>query len=545
MQTVLGFVLAMSITMVLIPLLARWAEPLQIIDMPEARKVHSAPVPRVGGIAMVLGVLVALLVGGVGAWPMQSLMIAIAILLCFGVWDDRRSLAAAPKFAGQAIAALVLMLGGGLSIATVTLADRMALPAWLAWPLTFLFLLGGTNAFNLADGLDGLAGGMAMLCLCGTALLAFTAGNGAVGAAAVIMVGALVGFLRFNTHPARVFMGDGGSQVLGLFVAVLAIMLTQDRQIPFSTALPLLLLGVPIIDTLMVMTERLLHGHSPFKADRGHVHHRLLALGFQHWEAVSILYLAQACFLVTAWYLRYASDLTVGLAFVLFSLLIILPIRLAQHLGLHWRAPESGARALPRGAAEPQRLPLRTAAGAVLAVALGIQALSVLLFGAQPSQDVRLLALGLGALLTASLLLRWRSAAASWLDKGALYSCAALAIFLGKMVGHRTLCPPLLEYMLFPVLALALAVWMRTTRDRAFRLTPLDILVLVIVFTIPNLPGSIASARSLGVAVAELVLLFYGLEALCFASGRHWRWLSGAAAAFLFALVLRAGLQGS
>jgi UDP-GlcNAc:undecaprenyl-phosphate GlcNAc-1-phosphate transferase len=424
------------------------------------------------------------------------------------------------------------------------LTDRMPVPAWVAWPLTFAFLLGGTNAFNLADGLDGLAGGMAMLCLCGTALLAFTVGNGPVGAAAIIMVGALVGFLRFNTHPARVFMGDGGSQVLGLFVAVLAIMLTQDRLIPFSTALPLLLLGVPIIDTLMVMTERLLHGRSPFKADRGHIHHRLLALGFQHWEAVSILYLAQACFLVAAWYLRYASDLTVSLVFGLFVLLIIAPIRLAQHFGLMFRAAADAGQDVNGRLSEARRGRARTLAGIVLAVALAVQALSVLLYGAQPSQDVRLLALVLGALLTASLLLRRQRAAASWLEKAALYSCAALAIFLGKMVVHQTHYPPWLEYVLFPVLALAVAVWMRTTRDRAFRLTPLDILVLVIAVTIPNLPGSIASAHSLGLAVAELVLLFYALEALSFAAGRHWRWLSAAAAAFLYAVVLRALVHG-
>src|ERR1700679_2006494 len=105
-----------------------------------------------------------------------------------------------------------------------------------------------------------------------------------VGSTAVVMVGALIGFLRFNTHPARVFMGDGGSQVLGFCAAALAVQLTQDQQVPFSSALPFLLLGMPLIDTMMVMTERLLAKQSPFRADRRHIHHRLLALGLQHWE---------------------------------------------------------------------------------------------------------------------------------------------------------------------------------------------------------------------------------------------------------------------
>src|SRR5208283_5137445 len=275
MKTLLGFVLAMSLTMLLIPLLMRWAAPLGFLDQPEARKVHTTPVPRVGGIAMAVAVLLALLIWGITTPAMQALWAGIAILLAFGVWDDRRPLRAASKFVGQAIAALVMMGWGGLRISSLTLTERMMLPAWISLPLTFLFLVGCTNAFNLADGLDGLAGGMAILCLCGTALLAYTVGNNAVGSVAVLMVGALIGFLRFNTHPARVFMGDGGSQMLGFSAAVLALLLTQDQQIPLSTALPLLLLGMPIIDTLMVMSVRLLRGFSPFIADRRHVHHRL------------------------------------------------------------------------------------------------------------------------------------------------------------------------------------------------------------------------------------------------------------------------------
>lgn len=553
MQTLLGFMLAMTVTMVLIPVLIRWAGPLHFLDAPDARKAHAGLVPRVGGIAMVTGVLLALLLWGPSTRTMQALWVGIATLLVFGVWDDRRTLAAGPKFAGQALAAIIAIAWGGVSVVSVTSTERMPLPIWVGMPLTFLFLVGGTNAFNLADGLDGLAGGMATLCLCGTALLAYTVGDTAVGGAAVVMVGALAGFLRFNTHPARVFMGDGGSQVLGFSAALLALVLTQDPQIPLSTALPLLLLGMPIVDTLMVMTERVLARRSPFRADRRHIHYRLLELGFTHWEAVSILYLLQGCLLVAAWFIRYDSDLIVGSSFLAFSMLVIVPIRMAQHFGVHVRAPPAHPPAgdAPKLSGQlPAQLSLQTFGGLMLGMALAVFALWVLVAGAHPSREVRVLAVSLAGILSLGLMLRWRSADAAWTDKVALYSCAAVAIFLSKhsfpgasdLQGAQGARPLLMECILYPMLVLSMVLCIRSSRDRPFRISPLDILVLLVVVTVPNLPDSIASVRSLGWTIAELVLLAYSLEALTQAAGQHWRWLSGAAAAFLIGLALHPGV---
>jgi UDP-GlcNAc:undecaprenyl-phosphate GlcNAc-1-phosphate transferase len=544
MKTLLACVLAMSFTMALIPLLMRWAAPLGFLDQPEPRKLHLAPVPRVGGIAMALAVLIALVIWGLRTPVMQSLWAGIAILLAFGVWDDRRTLRAVPKFAGQALAALVIMGWGGLRISSLTLTERMMLPEWVSVPLTFLFLVGGTNAFNLADGLDGLAGGMAMLCLCGTALLAYTVGNNMVGSVAVLMVGALIGFLRFNTHPARVFMGDAGSQMLGFCAAVLVLLLTQDQQAPLSTALPLLLLGMPIIDTLMVMSVRLLLGCSPFIADRRHIHHRLLTLGFEHWEAVSLLYLLQAVLFVAAWYLRYDSDLVVGVFFGCFALATLATIRLAQAADWQLRGFDGGvdtavlARS-PRGPSGATAHTLRTVGRSLLAAALAFYAVWVLATCALASRDVRLLAIVLAVILCTGLLLGRKREDAGWSDRLALYSCAALALFVSKHGLDGAMHPQLFELILFPVLALAMVVSLRSAGDQPFRLTPLDILVLLVVVTVPNLPDSVASTRSLGLTIAELVLLFYSLEALTLTVGPRWRWVSGAAAVFLIGLVVR------
>jgi UDP-GlcNAc:undecaprenyl-phosphate GlcNAc-1-phosphate transferase len=546
MQTLLGFILAMSVTMVLMPLLMRWAVPLGFLDMPEARKVHTTPVPRIGGVAMGGGIFAALFLGGSSNHSMLALLAGIAILLCFGVWDDRHSLGAAPKFAGQALAALGVILWGGVSIASLNFSDRIDLPVWAALPLTFFFLLGGTNAFNLADGLDGLAGGMAMLCFCGTALLAFTVDNAAIGSVAVVFVGAVIGFLRFNTHPARVFMGDSGSQVLGFSTAVLAILLTQDLQAPLSTALPLLLMGMPIIDTVTVMTERLIARRSPFKADRRHLHHRLLAIGFEHRQAVSILYVLQTALFVAAWFLRYSSDAAVLLVFGLFVAALLGALyateRFRPALGRVVAGDAVGV--VEAGAAPRAYSPgMRLLVGVVLIATLLAYGSWVVVFGAIATSDLGWLALSLAVLMGLSVALRWNRAEVSWLEKIALYSSATLAIYLGKRAFPDQSHPALAEYVVFPLMALATLAMVRESRDRRFRLTPLDILVLMVVLIVPNLPDSFINLPALGVGLAELVLLCYAFEALSFSSLRGTRWLRSITAVFLLGIALRALLK--
>ena len=537
MQTLLGLILAMSATMVLMPLLMRWAIPLRILDMPESRKVHSAPVPRVGGIAMGGGILSALVLWGPELRVMPALMCAIGILLCFGVWDDRASLSAAPKFAGQALAAVAVIAWGGVIIGTLTINERIELSPWIAMPLTFLFLLGGTNAFNLADGLDGLAGGMAMLCFCGTALLAFTVGDSAIGSTALVFVAGVMGFLRFNTHPARVFMGDGGSQLLGFAAAVLAVLLTQDPLVPLSTALPLLLMGLPIIDTLMVMTERLVARRSPFRADRRHIHHRLLALGFEHWQAVSILYVLQSMLFVAAWFLRFASDPAVLTAFCVFAAAVLGSIYAAQRAGFRIRRAPAVTDNESRDAHESRVS--ATLAALVLSATLLAFAVWVLVVGAAPSGDLRWLAATLCAVLAMSTAFRWNRRDVSWPEKIVLYSSATLAIYLSRQVMHDGVGPALAEWIMFPLMALAVVASARTSRERLFRLTPLDILVLVVVLAVPNLPDSIASARSLGLGLGEVVLLCYSFEALSLNSLHSTRWLRSVTVIFLAVIALR------
>ncbi len=274
--------------------------------------------------------------------PMDRLLAAYLsaalLMIVFGVWDDRVSLSPAAKFGGQLLSVLIIVLVGGVSIASVTLTERIALPSYIAMPLSILFLLGATNAINLSDGLDGLAGGTTLLACCALAALGLTLGVPFVVTVALVVVGSILGFLRFNTYPARIFMGDGGSQFLGFTVGVLAIVLTQTEGVPLSAALPILLLGLPILDTLTVMLLRMFRGQSPFKADRTHIHHKLLALGFDHHEAVIVIYFAQACLFLAAWFLRFESDLLILGVFGLFAAVFLGALLAAERTGWRVRA---------------------------------------------------------------------------------------------------------------------------------------------------------------------------------------------------------------
>jgi UDP-GlcNAc:undecaprenyl-phosphate/decaprenyl-phosphate GlcNAc-1-phosphate transferase len=547
MDLMLGFLLAMSVTMALIPPLMQAAARWQFLDAPGARKVHTTPIPRVGGIAMAAGTLLALVLSGNFSQPMPAYLAGVLVLLLFGVWDDRVTLGAGPKLLGQIIAVLVIMIWGDVTIATMTLAERHELPHWLSWPLTFVFLIGVTNAINLADGLDGLAGGTTLLSLSALALLAFTSGTPFVGVVAVVIVGAILGFLRYNTHPARVFMGDGGSQILGFSAAVLAIVLTQDELTPLSSALPLLLLGIPIIDTLMVMTQRMLEGRSPLQADRNHIHHRLLALGFDHHEAVMGIYLLQASLFVTAWYLRYESDLTIIALFAGLSLLVIGSLHAATVSGWRLRplsrqgsVSSSRLQRLVTWLRQPTHLPRVALIVASSCVALYFIAVAADL--PVPSRDVQWMAAIVALAMLGLIVVRWQQSEAEWVEKAAAFLALVMAVYFDRQTATFLEHTAATQIMVFSLLVIAIVIRFRSASDRRFRVTPLDVLVIFIAVAVPNLPGSIISAATVGESVAKLIALMYGVETL-FAAGAHWwRLPSLAALGFLAACSLRSML---
>src|ERR1700733_7976613 len=333
------FLLAMVVTIAWLPIFGRVAAKWRVVDQPGERKVHALPIPRIGGVAMAIGVLVPAII----VVPLQAadryFLIAAGGLTAFGALDDRFDLDYRIKMAGQVLAAGIVVLGGDIQIHALTLDDRLMLPAWVSVPLTMFFLVGITNAINLADGLDGLAGGTTFLSLCAVAMLAYSGGQFSSAALAVTFAGAVFGFLRSNTFPASGFMGDAGSQLLGFAVGVLSLRATQSGTSAVSATTPVLLLALPILDTLSVMVQRISEGRSPFSADKNHIHHKLLSFGFDHHEAVMVIYLIQADLFLLAYWMRYESDLAILGVVTVFFVASLTIFHRAAHSGWRLRDP--------------------------------------------------------------------------------------------------------------------------------------------------------------------------------------------------------------
>ncbi|MGH7254830.1 MAG: glycosyltransferase family 4 protein, partial [Nitrospirales bacterium] len=313
------FALACALSLALTPLVRRLAIRLGALDRPGERKLHDAPVPRLGGLPVVLSALLALVaVSGLAgvttqfipvAWPgLAPILLGAAVVLLAGIWDDLRPLRAWQKFLFQAVAAS-LVIRAGVSIGTIQLFGNVVIdPGILAIPLTFLWIVGLTNAFNLMDGLDGLAAGLASIAAGTCAVIFLLRGDAQDAMVLTALVGALLGFLPYNFNPARIFLGDSGSMVLGFVLSVMAVTGSQKTATALAVLIPLLVFGLPIVDTLLSMLrrflgslrllapykapirQRILAARKMFEADQGHIHHRLIALGFSHRRAVLLLY---------------------------------------------------------------------------------------------------------------------------------------------------------------------------------------------------------------------------------------------------------------
>jgi len=511
-QLFVAFVVALSITAALIPLLARWAPSIGLTDAPGPRKVHSVPVPRVGGLAMAVGLLAPTLLTVDLTPEVRGLLLGLGVLLLFGLWDDRSSLDYRIKFAGQVLAVGLCMGVGGVHLGSLTFGSLEPLPHSISIALTFVFLIGITNAVNLADGLDGLAGGMVLLCLCAIALFAAASGNSTVTAIAFIEAGAVLGFLRFNTHPARIFMGDSGSQMLGFSVGVLALLATQGES-PLSAALPLLLLGLPIMDTMTVMLTRIRAGRSPFSADRNHLHHRLLALGFAHREAVLLLYVLQVGLVLLAWFLRFESDAEVIVAFCAFAVAILWLMQCAVRAG--WRLGRvertAGIRGYINGFVATERIPALTAI--VMVSCLALYSAFVLAASTHVRADLGLTCFAILALLL--LFSLWKAERSlRWLDRAAAYVSVVMLVYLDQTMPHKPPALSMLAWTLIGLMAAAAFVRFWLSAARRFELTTLDLIVLFIALVLPNLPGSVALPADLPGGVAKAVMLLYVVEML-------------------------------
>ena len=288
-----AFLTALCTSLLMVPYLRRWALDRHELDWPDERKVHDAPTPRLGGIAIFLSFLFVILIFGPQIPVFRGLLAGSLVVFATGVADDLNGISPRGKSIGIVIACLVTIAVDNLwihNLGNLFGFGQIVLPLWLGVPFTVFAVVGVSNALNLIDGLDGLAGGVALLALTAFALLGWLDGNQAALLLTVGLAGALLGFLNYNLYPARIFMGDAGSLTVGFVLGFLAVMLTQSPGTTNSPMLPVLVLALPIIDTIWVMARRIFAGQNPFVPDLSHVHHKFLDLGFEHRMTVVIIH---------------------------------------------------------------------------------------------------------------------------------------------------------------------------------------------------------------------------------------------------------------
>lgn len=336
---------------------------LNIVDHPEKRKMHQIPIPLMGGLAIFVSfAIVSAFAVTSGSFTFHEaqvrsylgLMAGGVLILLLGIYDDIRGARAPLKFVGQTVAALAVVFTGGRVAEFTNPMGASFEIGWLGVPIAVFWIVGVTNAVNLLDGLDGLAAGV-----CGIAALGlfFVAAreDAFVAALTITLAGAAIGFLRHNFYPARIFLGDTGSMFIGFSLAVIGLHGSFKSTTATVLFLPIILLGIPIFDTMFAIVRRAKRRTSPFKADREHIHHRLVRIGLHHRNVVLVLYFVSAYLALTAYSISQFPYQTAFLFLVLLTMGGIIGLRSLQFVeerlesGLDPGEAQSSARGTPAG----------------------------------------------------------------------------------------------------------------------------------------------------------------------------------------------------
>jgi UDP-GlcNAc:undecaprenyl-phosphate GlcNAc-1-phosphate transferase len=513
------------LTIVLVPSFGALAVRMNAVDLPNERKVHTRPIPRTGGVAMAVAAFISLLAFAELDHFLVAYLVGSAVLVGAGLLDDLYDLSPKVKFAAQILAAVIIVWFGNVSIMHFgsLLPEGWLLPFWITGPFTAFVIVGVTNAVNLSDGLDGLAGGVSLLILLGIGYLAFRADSQNVVFASLALGGVLFGFLRFNTHPATIFMGDAGSQFLGYSVIVLSLYVTQNNQ-AYSPILPLLLAGVPILDTLTVMSIRIVRGQSPFTADKNHLHHNLMKLGLLHPESVLVIYLLQVFLISAAVLFRFYNDWLLLCGYLLFSGMLLRFLQMAERTSFR---PVSIQRYNHVVAATVRSWKRR---GRLIRIFFPVfeyglpfmLVLSALLTEVVPAGIKS--ASGMAALLIV-MAQRWAPRHLPQLLHLAVYLLIPCLVFYSGRQDYQSIPAGLMTgynllFGLFPILMLLISKLSR--RSGGFKSTPLDFLVIVLACAMPFLPVSAGHQLSIGMMAAKIILLYFCFEVLFAELRKKW-----------------------
>lgn len=318
-----AFVFALAAAVLSLPRLIVIAERLQIYDEPDERKVHTGLTPRIGGIAVAISVIISLMFMQQIETGLTGFILGASIVFAFGFYDDIWGLSWKVKFIGQFAAAILALSFLPVDLSGLRLFGfEMPIPGWLIFTGMVFFIVGGMNSLNLLDGLDGLASGVSLLIFVGYGYNAILTGNTVIILISLAFAGAIMGFLRYNSYPAKIFLGDSGSLLLGYTLSTLPLLQIHSGDV-LDMTLPIILLSVPIIDTIRVSVIRLVKRGNPFLPDKNHLHHRLLSVRVRHDLAVLSMHGLTALFVILSFFNQFLPQyllLTLYLLAILITL---------------------------------------------------------------------------------------------------------------------------------------------------------------------------------------------------------------------------------
>ncbi len=336
------FAASLLLALLLTPQVIKRAKSRGLVDLPSPRRVHTQPIPRLGGVALFVSFYLPLAVVALLPWAQESplgldrqtlaLLAGSALAFGVGLYDDLRSMPALAKLLVQALAGLVSWWGG-IAVENVTFPGTQALElGWLSLPVTIFWFILVINAINLSDGLDGLAGGITFFVSVILGIICLIYGRPGITLGFAAMAGATLGFLRYNFNPASIFMGDGGSYFLGYMLAALSVMGSVKGQATVAIVIPIIAMGLPLIEALFTPVRRFLEGGRVFQPDKDHMHHRLLRLGLSTRSAVIVLYGLTLLLGLLALFLVQMQDAQAALLLLLLGVAIFLGIRKLGYL---------------------------------------------------------------------------------------------------------------------------------------------------------------------------------------------------------------------
>lgn len=523
MLYLLFFFTALLLSMVISPGVISFSRECGLLDHPDTRKNHEVPMPLAGGLILAPFVFIGILISFPFTGNLPYVLAGTSLILGLGIWDDRFGTHFSTKFLIQIVAALLVMQSGLLfDLNKISLFAGMGVNFGpiLSTIVTLLWIVGITNAVNIIDGMDGLAAGLCLNGFAGMGALALVSGRSGLAVFCLIMTGSLLGFLRYNIHPARTFLGDSGSMLLGFTLAVISIFQSSKTTTFLILVVPALLLALPMLDTVFAFARRGLRGQNPFRADRDHLHHRLLELNFTQKQTLGVFFSLSAGFGLLALWLaqtRQVHLLALAVSTLIFTLVAVKTMQVynfrdaIQNMNSRMRA--FAKRAVEKDPPGEERLMKN------FAVLTGLCTLNFILalWGPQKSPVIAVAAMGTFAVGLVDVLL-------SRSEAEARFEILHVVLFLSLVVNqvavlalwHRDyLVAPHFAVSAFLVLALLALFIYRTGTFAVFLQDPMEILALYIGIILCGIVKhylGVSTMVPLAVALANALVLYILLK---------------------------------